>query len=290
VDNASTDATLAAIGRFPNVRLIANEENTGFAAAVNQAGTLAQGRYLLLLNPDTIVHENAVERLVAYMDSQPGTGICAPRVLTPEGVIRYNCFAFETPWSFFCFGVGLGPLNASLRGISRHAGWNIESDRPQKVEAVTGAAMVVRRSLFESLGGLDERFFMYCEDGDFCLRARRAGADITLLPTAVVSHHGGASTAPGTERMNGMIGRHLLQSRYSYTRKYWGAAAAIGLRIANAIAGSLFSFGGCLPLSGGLRMKLRIQGRQLWATPIPMARRQARSGQARPQPKDGAKE
>jgi hypothetical protein len=213
VDNASTDATLTEIGRFPNVRLIANDENIGFAAAVNQAGKLAQGRYFLLLNPDTIVHENAVERLVAYMDSQPGTGICAPRVLTLEGVIRHNCFAFETPWSVFCFGIGLGPLNASLRKISRHSGWNIQSDRPQTVEAVTGAAMMVRRSLFESLTGLDERFFMYCEDGDFCLRAKRAGSDTRLLPAALISHRGGASTAPGTERINGMIGRHLLQSR-----------------------------------------------------------------------------
>jgi GT2 family glycosyltransferase len=271
VDNASGDATLAAVKPFAGIRLLANKENIGFAAAINQASQMAHGRYLLLLNPDTVVHEGAIDRLAAHLDSHPAVGICAPRVLATDGCIRHNCFAVETPWSFFWFGVGIGPLHRVRGWMLRRNPWDITADAPQVVEAVTGAAMLVRRELFERIGGLDERFFMYCEDGDFCYRALWQGWKTMLVPDAVVTHIRGASTPQDTPLLNGMIGEHLLRSRYHYTRKYWGRGATWLLRWAYAAAGALFWLGGHWPLAGARVAKLQAYGRLLWATPIPPA-------------------
>ncbi|WP_165360907.1 glycosyltransferase family 2 protein [Candidatus Chloroploca sp. Khr17] len=268
VDNASGDTSLEIAKQCAGVRLLANMENIGFAAAVNQAARLAQGRYLLLLNPDTRVHEQAVDRLASYLDNRPAVGLCAPRVLAPDGRIRHNCFAFETPWSFFWFGVGVGPLRHLRNWMLRRNRWDIAAATPQQVEAVTGAAMLVRRDLFEQLGGLDERFFMYCEDGDFCLRARRAGWQTLLVPDAVVTHIGGASAPLDAPLLNGMLGEHLLRSRYRYTCKYWGHRTAWLLRWAYAVIGALCWLGGHVPLTGTTGAKLKAHGRLLWVTPI----------------------
>jgi N-acetylglucosaminyl-diphospho-decaprenol L-rhamnosyltransferase len=269
VDNASSDATLAVVKPFAGIRLVANRENIGFAAAINQASRLAQGRYLLLLNPDTVVHDQAIDHLVHFMDVHPPVGICAPRVLAADGRIRHNCFAFETPWSFFWFGVGVGPLRRVRGWMLRRNRWDITATVPQGVEAVTGAALLVRRALFERLGGLDARFFMYCEDGDFCYRARQQGWETMLVPDAVVTHSGGASTPQNAPLLNGMIGEHLLRSRYCYTRKYWGRSVEWLLRWASATAGALFWLGGHLPRAGATGVRLKAHGRLLWTTPRP---------------------
>lgn len=267
VDNASMDGTANLVRTcFPQVALIENRVNVGFAVASNQASRLAQGRYLLLLNPDTVVHTGSIDRLVQFMDAYPAVGICAPRVLTTDGRIRPNCFAFETPWSFFWFGVGVGPLLQVRRWLLRTPRWNVAATTPQLVEAVTGAAMLVRRELFERLGGLDERFFMYCEDGDLCYRAWQQRRQIMLVPDAVVIHIRGASTPPDTPLLNGMIGAHLLHSRYRYTQKYWGRGAVVWLRLANAAAGVLFLLVSRLLTNQTNRVKLARAGRLLWAT------------------------
>ncbi|PDV98286.1 glycosyltransferase family 2 protein [Candidatus Chloroploca asiatica] len=267
VDNASADDTMDAIRRSGSLRLVTNTTNVGFAAAVNQATRLAGGRYLLLLNPDTQVHEGAIDRLVAFLDSHPSVGICAPRVLAVDGCLRHNCFAFETPWSFFWFGVGVGPLHRVRRWMLRRTNWNIAADTPQTVEAVTGAVMLVRRELFEQLGGLDERFFMYCEDGDFCYRAHQQGWKTMLVPDAVVTHVRGASTPPDTPLLNGMIGAYLLASRYHYTQKYWGQVAVVVLRLANATVGALFLLVSRLLIDKTARANVSRYGRLLWGTP-----------------------
>jgi len=270
VDNASVDGTPDLVRRrFPAVNLIENRRNEGFAAATNRACREARGRCLLLLNPDTVVQSGAVERMVAILESRRDAGICAPRTLTADGRIRHNCLSFETPWSFFRFGVGVGPLQRLRRRVLRGGGWDLYADQPQMVEVASGAAMLVRRELFDRLGGLDERFFMYCEDEDFCLRARRIGWATMLVPGAVVTHYGGASTPDGTPRLNGMIGHHLLRSRYLYTRKHWGRKALWTLRLGYGLAGV-----GFVTASGAIknpyhRMRLFQHGKLLLETPVP---------------------
>lgn len=148
----------------------------------------------------------------------------------------------------------------------RRTGWDIAADTPQEVEAVTGAAMLVRRELFDQLGGLDERFFMYCEDGDFCYRAHQQGWKTMLVPEAVVIHVGGASSPPDALLLNGMIGGHLLESRYRYTQKYWGGSAVVVLRLANAVVGAFFLLVSGLLANKTKRANLARYGRLLWAT------------------------
>lgn len=266
VDNASGDGTAEKLARAAGVHLVVNGCNRGFAAAINQAARLAHGRYLLLLNPDTQVQPGALRRLLDFLQRHPAVGICAPRLVDMDGRIRHNCFGFETPWSFFAFGVGVGPLRWLRRLALGGNRWDITADAALEVEAVTGAAMLVRRDLFEAFGGLDERFFMYCEDGDFCLRTARNGWKTVLVPCAVVIHVGGASTQAGTPLLNGMIGRHLLQSRYAYTRKYWGSGAMWALRLAYGGAGIGFLLAGALARTPAQRSRLLRHGRLLLLT------------------------
>jgi N-acetylglucosaminyl-diphospho-decaprenol L-rhamnosyltransferase len=274
VDNASTDGTPQLVRRqFPQASLTENRQNTGFAAANNQASRLARGRYLLLLNPDTVVHFGAIDRLVRYLDDNPQAGICAPRTHAVNGRIRYNCFAFETPWSFFWFGVAIGPLNRLRRRMLRSIDCDITANQPQMTEAVTGGAMLIRQALFESLDGFDERFFMYCEDGDLCLRAQQHGFLTILLPEATITHVGGSSTPQGTIRLNGMIGRHLLYSRYNYTRKYWGDSTMWGLRLAYGLVGAGFVLTSKLIRSPQQRTKLFQLGKLLYYTSPPQMKK-----------------
>lgn len=276
VDNASQDGTPALVRRnYPAVRVIENHRNVGFAAAVNQAAHVARGSLFLLLNPDTVVHSGAIDQLVSFLAEHPAVGICAPRTLDRHGRIRHNCFRFETPWTFFWFGVGVGPLQKMRNRILGRTDWQIDLDSAQTVEAATGAALLVRRQLYEQLGGLDERFFMYCEDGDFCYRARQAGYQTMLVPWSVMTHIGAASTPHGAVLLNGMIGRHLLHSRYHYTCKYRGKAAMRALRLAYGAAGAFFMLAGAMSTDPQRRPLLRRHGKLLWATPLPRLKRRA---------------
>jgi len=270
VDNASQDNTLDLVRlHYSIVKVIENQQNFGFAVGVNQASQAASGTYYLLLNPDTILHPGAIDRLVTFLNTNPLVGISAPRSLTCDGHIRHNCFHFETPWSFFWFGVGIGPLRWLSGWMLHRSGWNITANVPQVVEAVTGAVMIVRRDLFHRLSGLDERFFMYCEDGDFCYRAWQAGLKTVLVPDAVVTHIGGVSTPRAVALLNGMIGRYLLHSRYRYTCKYWGPGAMLVLRLAYALAGAGFILAAGLMPTDRLRSLLFRHGKLLWGTAAP---------------------
>lgn len=276
VDNASQDGTPALVRRnYPAVRVMENPRNVGFAAAVNQAAHAARGSMFLLLNPDTVIQSGAIDQLVSFLEEHPFTGICAPRTLDRHRRIRHNCFRFETPWTFFWFGVGVGPLQKLRNRILGRTDWQIDRDSAQNVEAVTGAALLVRRQLYEQLGGMDERFFMYCEDGDFCFRAHQAGYQTMLVPRSIMTHFGAASTPHGTALLNGMIGEHLLRSRYHYTLKYWGKAAAGTLRLAHGAAGAFFMLAGAISPDRQRRPLLRRRGKLLWSTPLPRLEKHA---------------
>lgn len=269
IDNASQDGTLALLQQRQDIRLIADVVNRGFAAAVNRAAQIAGGEYLLLLNPDAVLQPTALSILVDYLAQHPQVGLVAPRILTADGKLRDNTFAFESPWSFIVLTLGVGPFRRLHgRALRPRRPWQVRADQPQQIDAAIGAALLVRRPLFEQLGGLDARFFLYCEDGDFCLRAARAGAATYLVPQAQASHVGGASTPQGSYRLTGMIGRHLLQSRYRFTHKYHGRAAAAALRLLFAVGGAIFLLIGILTPQQLRREQLLAHGRLLWSTPL----------------------
>jgi hypothetical protein len=180
VDNASRDDSLVRSRRcFPEAIIVANKDNAGFPAANNQALRLARGEYVLLLNPDTVPHEGAIERLVATLEEHPGVGICGANLPDGEGVqahdLRQPTFA---------------RIMIEMCGLGR---FSSKFFPPERQEAVSGAAMIFRRSLTSEIGLLDERMF-WGEDGDYCLRASQAGYAIWRVETAVITHYVGRST------------------------------------------------------------------------------------------------
>ncbi len=174
VDNASADDCSAVVDRFPGVSLIVNSVNRGFAAACNAGAAGGCGDYILFLNPDVLLSPGALETVVRYFEKPEAraVGICGIRLLNPQGQPALSCSRFPTPRSIILETSGLTSLHR--RFPSRHMRPE-ELQHSRQVDQVIGAFFAVRRSLFETLGGFDERFFVYFEEVDFALRAREAG-------------------------------------------------------------------------------------------------------------------
>jgi GT2 family glycosyltransferase len=203
VDNASTDGSPEAIAAaFPEVRLLAETANHGFAAANNLAATRARGDYLLLLNPDTLVLDGAVDRLLAFARIRPEAGIWGGRTLYGDGRLNpASCWRRMTPWNLFCRASGLTGLfpGSGLFNAEAYGGWPRDTERA--VDIVTGCFLLIRRDLWQRLGGFDPAFFMYGEEADLCLRAHALGAAPRVTPEAVIVHHGGASERVRADKM-----------------------------------------------------------------------------------------
>ena len=215
VDNASGDGTPEMIEReFPQVRLIRSEHNLGFARANNLAAREARGEFLLLLNPDTVVLDHALERLLAFARTQ-GPGVYGGRTLRPEGGLDpRSCWGSQTLWSAFCFATGLSTAFRGNRFLDPESlgGWQRDSVRD--VGVVTGCLLIAPRSLWERLGGFDERFFMYGEDTDLSLRARALGCHVRVTPDATIIHVVGASSDSGPKMALVMKGRATIIRRH----------------------------------------------------------------------------
>jgi len=235
VDNASSDGTLAVVKTFAGIRLIANKENIGFAAAANQASRLAKGRYLLLLNPDTVVHDRAIDRLVHFMEAHPSIGIVAPQVVDATGRVVANTQRFHTPGTLFWRALCGGPLAPLARRR-----WAQLDAQDQRGYAVFGCALLIRSELYRALDGLDERFFLYEEDIDLCYRATLMGWEVRQATDVVITHHGGASSIlpgefPAQARIR--IGLQKLRSRSIYAQKHFARRAALFLHLGYAAIG-----------------------------------------------------
>jgi len=196
LDNASPDGSAAAIAaEFPDVRLIASRENHGFAKGNNHAAREARGRYLLLLNPDTLVLDGAIDRLVAFAARTPEAGIWGGRTLKGDRSLDPICaFGDQTLWSIFCRTTGLARIfgNSALFNSELYGGWARDSER--EVDVVQGCFLLVERRLWDVLGGFDPIFGTYGEEADLCWRARARGSRPRMTPEAVIVHYGGASS------------------------------------------------------------------------------------------------
>ncbi|MBI3978862.1 MAG: glycosyltransferase family 2 protein [Chloroflexi bacterium] len=194
VDNASSDGSAAMVrARFPAVWLIANGENRGFAAATNQGLRLAEGRYVVLLNPDTVVQPGALATLAGFLDRRPQVGVVGPQLLNADGTLQHGCFRFPTLLqTFFDFF----PLNHRLINSRLNGRYPLrERSEPFPVDHPLGACLMTRREVVAQVGLLDEQFFIYCEEIDWCIRIRAAGWEIFCHPGARVVHLGGQSTS-----------------------------------------------------------------------------------------------
>lgn len=232
VDNGSSDGSVEMVrdlrveeGHFPNVRFIANEDNRGFSAANNQGISIAEGRYVLLLNPDTEIVGDALTTLGAFADAHLDVGMAVPQLLNPDGTVQSSRRRFPTLLTALFESTWLEPV--APRGLLDHY---YVVDQPddviQDVDWVTGAAMLVRREAIEDVGPLDEGFFMYSEELDWCRRLRAAGWRIVYVPTAQIVHHGGKSS----EQVVAARHVHFQTSKVRYFEKHHGTLTAEALR------------------------------------------------------------
>lgn len=202
LDNASPDGSAAAIAEaFPGLRLIASPENLGFAQGNNVAARAARGRYLLLLNPDTVVLDRAVDRLVAFAEARPQAGIWGGRTLNADRTLNpMSVFGDTTLWSLFCRTTGLSLLfpRSRLLNPEDYGGWDRGEER--EVDVVQGSFFLIRRELWEALGGFDPTFVMYGEESDLCRRARARGARPRMTPEAAIVHYHGAASPRRADR------------------------------------------------------------------------------------------
>jgi len=196
VDNASDDGSCEmVIQSFPQAHLIANDVNVGFAKANNQALSLSRGKYLLLLNPDTIVQEDTFRILMDFFNANPDVGMAGCKILNPDGTLQLACRrSFPTPWVAFTKVSGLSSMFGSTKLFGRYNLTYLNPDESYEVDAISGSCMMIRRDVFESVGGLDESFFMYGEDLDWCYRVQKAGWKVFYVADTKIIHYKGEST------------------------------------------------------------------------------------------------
>lgn len=229
VDNASSDGSAELVAeRHPSVRLIANADNRGFAAATNQGIAATATPLVLLLNSDTEVAPDAIGALESALAVDSGLGAVGARLVDPDGVVQPSCSRAPTAWRET---VHVLRLEGVARGLDYPpATWL--SDSPVDVDVVQGACLMVRREVIDVVGGLDEGYFMYSEETEWCERIRTAGWRLAWVPSATVVHHGGGSTRLVPSEMFA----HLYASKLRFLRRNRGAGAARAFKVALAIA------------------------------------------------------
>ncbi len=228
VDNASSDGSAEMVrAEFPQVKLIVNTINRGYTGGNNDGIATATGRYVLILNPDTRVVGDALSTLVEYADAHPDVGVVGPQLANPDGSVQSSRRRFPTLMTGLFESTWLQPL-APRRVLRDYYLQDQPDDVPQEVDWVTGACLLVRREAIQQVGGLDEGFFMYSEELDWCRRIKQAGWKIVYLPQAQVMHYVGQSSDQVVAQ------RHIYfqTSKVRYFRKHHGALAAGVLRIA----------------------------------------------------------
>jgi GT2 family glycosyltransferase len=221
VDNHSRDESVAMVkSRFPRVRVLENDSNLGFSRANNLVVSQSRSDYILLLNPDTVILGDAIERMVKFMDAHPEAGIAGCKVLNRDGTLQLACRrSIPTPEVAFYRLTGLSKLFPQSRVMAKYNMTYESPDRTHEVDAVSGAFLMIRRQVVEKIGLLDERFFMYGEELDWCLRAKRAGWAVMYYPEAQIIHYKGESTRYNSRR----AALEFYRAMYLFHKKHFAA-------------------------------------------------------------------
>lgn len=196
IDNNSEDQSTKMVSeKFPQVKLLENKRNLGFSAACNQGIRKSRGRYILLLNPDTEFVSGGITEMIKFMDSHTRVGICGPQMIDSQGKIHFSCRSFPSYLTAVSSGQSilnrLFPRNPLSR---KYLLKDQDQSQKREVDWVSGSCLLTKREVFEKIGPLDELFFMYVEDVDFCYRAKNAGFWVHYFPEVAVIHHIGKST------------------------------------------------------------------------------------------------
>lgn len=243
IDNASSDSSVEKIREeFPQVRLIENQENVGFAKANNQGMRIATGRYVLLLNSDTIVQTDTLEIMIRFMDEHPVVGASGCKVILPDGSLDKACRrGFPTPSASFYYAFGISKLFPHVPRFNQYQLGYLNPDEEYPVDCLVGAFMLVRRKAIDKVGLLDEQFFMYGEDVDWCYRIKQAGWTNYYYPKTHIIHYKGASSRKRPlkivyefHRAMYLFHRKHFRSRYSLPTNLL-VYGGIGLKLAMAV-------------------------------------------------------
>jgi len=217
VDNASTDGSPEAVEKdFPEVKIIKNETNRGFAAANNIGIEQSRGRYVCLINSDIKVLGNCLERLCDYMDSNSSIGMVGPKILNPDMTLQCSCRSFPGLWNNFCTATGLSRIFRDARLFSGEHMLFFKHDVVRRVNVLVGCFLVVRREALNQVGLLDGRFFIYSEDIDWCRRFWNAGWEVAFFPGSQAIHYRGGSSSNAPVKFAIEQDRAVLQ----YWKKY----------------------------------------------------------------------
>lgn len=242
VDNASGDGSVEMVQKdYPEVELLVNDDNIGYAAANNQALRISRAAYKLLLNPDIIVKPGALRALLQFIQQHPSAGAVAPRLVYPDGRLQYSCRTFPTPDIVFWEILGLSRLSprSPIFGKYRMTWWNYNDAR--QVDQPMASALLLNGEALEQVGLLDEDFKIFFNDVDLCYRLKKAGWEIWFTPSAEMIHYHGAATSQVRRQMIIESHRSFL---WFYRKHYWGKINPVGygLAVAALVAGCAVRF------------------------------------------------
>jgi GT2 family glycosyltransferase len=225
VDNASNDSSPDAVRmEFPEVRLIQNATNLGFAKANNIGIRASTGRYVCLINSDVVVSQGCLDRMCAYLDQHASIGLLGPKILNADLTLQLSCRQFPDLWSSFCRALALDTIFPRYPLLSGSLMRSFSHDEAIQVDVLSGCFWMIRRATVAGVGLLDEDFFMYSEDVDYCKRCWRSGWEIVYSPEVTAVHHGGASSShfPVRFEVEG------LRARLQYWRKHHSRISQAG--------------------------------------------------------------
>jgi GT2 family glycosyltransferase len=240
LDNNSQDESADMVReRFPWVRLYESPQNLGFTGGQNYLLEHRSGRHAFLLNSDATVHPGCLKELLDYAAASPDVGIVGPKILNPDGSLQLSCRRFPNPRAALFRQTFLGRWFPQNRYLREYLMTDWDHDEPRYVDWVSGAAMFVKGEVMDKIGLLDPAYFMFCEDMDWCFRARQAGFEVAYLPSAVVTHAIGRSTDKAPNRMIGRFHRsmfhfyrkNMMPQSFVLSRPFKLAAAAAGLTL-----------------------------------------------------------
>lgn len=196
VDNASDDGSVEFINeKFPHIKLITNQINLGFSKANNAALKIAKGKFILLINPDTIVSEDTITKMIGFFHDHSDAGLAGCKILNPDGSLQLACRrSFPGPWTSFCKVTGLSAMFPKSKLFAKYNLTYLDENSTYEVDAISGSFMMMKREAYEKVGGFDEQFFMYGEDLDLCYRIQKNGYKVYYYPGTQIIHYKGEST------------------------------------------------------------------------------------------------
>lgn len=256
VDNASSDGTPGFVGeRFPWVSVTANEANIGYARAVNQGVGLSSGRYVLVLNPDVTARAGSIDKLVRFMDGNGDAGISGSKLLNPDGTLQHSCRRFYTFLTLLLRRGFLGRVFSNSRAVADHLMLDYDHEEPRPVDWVVGACMMVRREALRDIGLMDERFFLYFEDVDWCYRTWQSGWRVYYAPESVMVHRHVRASAQ--IRLPRQVVAHALSLFHFYEK--WGKAVYDVKRYRRVLSGALLLVSDLLAVNGSFAIAYALR-------------------------------